>query len=72
MDKPVVRVGKGIAFDAGGISLKPAAEMDEMKYDRCGAASVLGALRAAADLKLAVNVVGLIPTRANLPSGTAW
>ena len=70
-DKPVVLVGKGITFDSGGISIKPAAEMDEMKYDMCGAASVLGTLRAAAELKLPLNVVGLIPTCENMPSGRA-
>ena len=69
--KPVVLVGKGITFDSGGISLKPAPEMDEMKYDMCGAASVLGTMRAVADLKLPLNVVGLIPTCENLPSGRA-
>jgi leucyl aminopeptidase len=70
-DKPVALVGKGITFDAGGISLKPAAEMDEMKYDMCGAASVLGAFRAAAELKLPINLVGIIPTCENLPDGDA-
>jgi leucyl aminopeptidase len=70
-DKPVVLVGKGITFDSGGISLKPAAEMDEMKYDMCGAASVLGALQAAAELRLTLNVVGIIPTCENLPNGRA-
>ena len=69
--KPVVLVGKGITFDSGGISLKPAAEMDEMKYDMCGAASVLGTMRAAAELNLPLNVIGLIPTCENLPSGRA-
>ncbi|MEN6586376.1 MAG: leucyl aminopeptidase, partial [Sulfuricella sp.] len=69
--KPVVLVGKGITFDAGGISLKPAAEMDEMKYDMCGAASVLGVFRAIAEMKLPLNVVGLIPTCENLPDGNA-
>jgi len=68
---PVVLVGKGITFDAGGISLKPAATMDEMKYDMCGAASVLGAFRALAELNLPLDVVGLIPACENLPSGTA-
>jgi leucyl aminopeptidase len=70
-DRPVVLVGKGITFDSGGISLKPGPEMDEMKYDMCGAASVLGALQAAAELKLPLNVVGLVPTCENLPSGRA-
>lgn len=69
--KPVVLVGKGITFDSGGISLKPGADMDEMKYDMCGAASVLGALRAAAELKLPLNVTGLIATCENMPSGRA-
>ncbi len=69
--RPIVLVGKGITFDAGGISLKPAAEMDEMKYDMCGAASVLGTLQAAAELALPLNVVVLIPTCENLPSGRA-
>ena len=68
---PVVLVGKGITFDTGGISLKPAAEMDEMKYDMCGAASVLGTLRAVAEMKLPINVVGLVPTCENMPSGRA-
>jgi leucyl aminopeptidase len=70
-DKPIVLVGKGITFDSGGISLKPPAEMDEMKYDMCGAASVLGSLQAAAELGLPLNVVGIIPTCENLPSGRA-
>ena len=69
--KPVVLVGKGITFDSGGISLKPGAEMDEMKYDMCGAASVLGALHAAAELKLPLNVTGLIATCENMPNGRA-
>ncbi|HEX7637830.1 MAG TPA: leucyl aminopeptidase [Burkholderiaceae bacterium] len=70
-DAPVVLVGKGITFDTGGISLKPGAEMDEMKFDMCGAASVLGTLRAVAELKLKANVVGLVPTCDNMPSGKA-
>jgi leucyl aminopeptidase len=69
--KPVVLVGKGITFDSGGISIKPAAEMDEMKYDMCGAASVIGTMQAVAELKLPLNVVGLVPTCENLPSGRA-
>ncbi len=68
---PIVLVGKGITFDAGGISLKPAANMDEMKYDMCGAASVLGTFRALAELQPARRVVGLIPACENLPSGRA-
>lgn len=66
---PVVLVGKGITFDSGGISIKPAAEMDEMKFDMCGAASVLGTFRALAELQPDMNVVGLIPACENLPSG---
>ncbi|MFO1330540.1 MAG: leucyl aminopeptidase [Rubrivivax sp.] len=68
---PVVLVGKGITFDTGGISLKPAPEMDEMKFDMGGAASVLGTLRAVAELGLKLNVVGLIPTCENMPGGAA-
>ncbi|MFZ4479709.1 MAG: leucyl aminopeptidase [Rhodoferax sp.] len=68
---PTVLVGKGITFDSGGISLKPGAEMDEMKFDMSGAASVLGVFRALADLKPAINVVGLIPACENLPDGRA-
>ncbi|TNE77266.1 MAG: leucyl aminopeptidase [Gammaproteobacteria bacterium] len=70
-DKPVALVGKGVTFDSGGISLKPGAGMDEMKYDMCGAASVLGTLSAAADSQLPLNVVGIIPTVENMPSGSA-
>ncbi|MPM41572.1 Cytosol aminopeptidase [bioreactor metagenome] len=68
---PVVLVGKGITFDTGGISLKPAAEMDEMKFDMGGAASVLGVFCALAELRPAVNVVGLIPACENMPDGKA-
>lgn len=70
-DKPIVLVGKGLTFDAGGISLKPAAAMDEMKYDMCGGASVFGALQAAAELDLPMNIVGVIPSSENLPDGDA-
>jgi leucyl aminopeptidase len=69
--KPVVLVGKGITFDTGGISLKPSAEMDEMKYDMSGAGSVLGTVKAVAHMKLPVNVVGIIPTCENMPGGEA-
>jgi leucyl aminopeptidase len=69
--KPIVLVGKGITFDSGGISLKPGAEMDEMKYDMCGAASVLGTIQAIAEMGLKLNVVGVVPTCENLPSGRA-
>jgi len=69
--KPIALVGKGITFDTGGISLKPAAEMDEMKFDMSGAGSVLGAIRALAGMKAPVNVVGVIPTCENMPGGHA-
>jgi leucyl aminopeptidase len=68
---PVVLVGKGITFDTGGISLKPGAEMDEMKFDMGGAASVLGAFKALAELQPAINVIGLIPATENMPGGKA-
>jgi leucyl aminopeptidase len=69
--KPVVLVGKGITFDTGGISLKPGAEMDEMKYDMCGAASVLGTFKTISEMDLALNVIGIIPTCENMPDGRA-
>ncbi len=69
--KPIVLVGKGITFDSGGISIKPSAAMDEMKFDMCGAASVFGTLHAAAEMKLPLNLVGIIAAAENLPSGTA-
>lgn len=69
--KPVVLVGKGITFDSGGISIKPGAAMDEMKYDMCGGASVLGVMQAAAELDLPLNLVGIVPACENMPSGTA-
>jgi leucyl aminopeptidase len=68
---PIVLVGKGITFDTGGISIKPAAEMDEMKFDMGGAASVLGTMRAIAALKPKINLVGLIPSCENMPDGRA-
>ena len=70
-DAPTVLVGKGITFDSGGISIKPGAAMDEMKYDMCGAASVLGTFRVIAEMKLKLNVIGVIPTCENMPSGSA-
>ena len=69
--KPVVLVGKGLTFDAGGISLKPGAGMDEMKYDMCGGASVLGTLQAAAEMNLGLNIIGIIPSSENMPDGDA-
>ena len=70
-DAPIVLVGKGLTFDAGGISLKPAGGMEEMKFDMCGGASVFGTLLAIAELKLKVNVVGIVPSSENLPDGAA-
>ncbi|MGZ0077748.1 leucyl aminopeptidase [Methylomonas sp. YC3] len=69
--KPIVLIGKGLTFDAGGISLKPGLGMDEMKYDMCGGASVLGLVRMATLLNLKLNIVGLIPASENLPDGAA-
>ena len=69
--KPYVLVGKGVTFDTGGISIKPGPEMDEMKYDMCGAASVLGTLKAVAELQLPLNVVGIIAAVENMPDGDA-
>ncbi len=68
---PTVLVGKGITFDSGGISIKPAATMDEMKFDMCGAASVLGSMRALCEMQYPGDVVGIIPACENLPSGRA-
>ncbi|MDE2423417.1 MAG: leucyl aminopeptidase [Betaproteobacteria bacterium] len=70
-EKPIVLVGKGITFDTGGISLKPAPEMDEMKFDMCGAASVFGVMRAVAEMKLPINLIGVVPTCENMPDGNA-
>ena len=70
-EAPVVLVGKGITFDTGGISIKPSAEMDEMKFDMGGAASVLGTFRAIADLQPSINLVGLIASCENMPDGRA-
>ncbi len=70
-EKPVVLVGKGITFDTGGISLKPGAEMDEMKFDMCGAASVLGTLKAAALMRLPLNLTAIVPAAENMPGGAA-
>ena len=70
-DAPVVLVGKGLTFDTGGLSIKPGGAMDEMKYDMCGAGSVLGTMRAVGRLKLKLNVIGVIPSCENMPSGTA-
>jgi len=70
-EKPMVLIGKGITFDSGGISLKPGPEMDEMKFDMCGAASVLGTLKAVARMQLPINLTVLVPTTENMPDGAA-
>ena len=69
--KPVVLVGKGITFDTGGISLKPGAGMEEMKFDMCGAASVIGVIKAISELNLPINVIGILACAENMPSGHA-
>jgi len=69
--QPIVLVGKGITFDTGGLSIKTASDMEQMKFDMCGAASVFGALRAAALMKLPLNVVGIVPAAENMPDGNA-
>jgi leucyl aminopeptidase len=69
--KSIVLVGKGVTFDTGGISIKPSSGMGWMKYDMCGAATVMGVMRTVAELELPLKVVGLIPTAENMPSGTA-
>jgi len=68
---PIALVGKGVTFDSGGISLKPGPAMDEMKFDMCGAAAVLGCMKAIANLKPAINVIGVVPACENMPSGIA-
>lgn len=70
--KPIVLIGKGLTFDSGGISIKPATDMDEMKYDMCGAATVYGVMQAIAELELPINVVGLMAGCENMPSGSAY
>ena len=70
-EKPFVLIGKGVTFDTGGISIKPSAAMDEMKFDMCGAASVFGAIKAVSEMRLPINVVGVVPTVENMPGGEA-
>jgi leucyl aminopeptidase len=70
-NRPIVLVGKGVTFDTGGISLKPGADMDEMKFDMCGAACVFGAIKTVARLKLPISVVGIVPAVENMPGGNA-
>ncbi|MDC0211051.1 leucyl aminopeptidase [Candidatus Nitrosopelagicus sp.] len=70
--KPILLVGKAVTFDTGGISLKPGEKMDEMKFDKCGGCTVLGVMKAISELKLPVNVVAIIPSVENMPSGDAF
>ena len=68
---PIVLIGKGLTFDSGGVSIKPSQAMDEMKYDMCGGASVFGAMKTIAELGLAINVIGVVPSSENMPDGDA-
>lgn len=70
--KPYLLVGKAVTFDTGGISIKPSEKMDEMKFDKCGGCTVLAIIRAIASMKLAVNVVGIVPSVENMPSATSY
>jgi leucyl aminopeptidase len=71
-EKPIVIVGKAVTFDTGGISIKPSEKMEEMKFDKCGGCNVLGIMKAVSDLDLDTNVVGIIPTVENMPSGNSY
>ena len=71
-EKPVVLVGKAVTFDTGGISLKPGEKMDEMKFDKCGGCTVIGIMKAVSELKLPINVVGIIPSVENMPGGESY
>ncbi len=71
-DKPIVLVGKAVTFDTGGISLKPGASMDEMKFDKCGGCTVLGIMKAISELKTPINVVGIVPSVENMPDGKSY
>jgi len=71
-EKPIVIVGKAVTFDTGGISIKPSEKMDEMKFDKCGGCNVLGIMKAVSDLNLDNNVIGIIPSVENMPSGSSY
>ena len=71
-EKPIVLVGKAVTFDTGGISLKPGDKMDEMKFDKCGGCTVIGIMKAVSELKLRINVVGIVPSVENMPSGESF
>jgi len=71
-EKPIVLVGKAVTFDTGGISLKPGEKMDEMKFDKCGGCTVIGIMKAVSELKLPINIVGIIPSVENMPGGKSY
>ena len=71
-EKPIILVGKAVTFDTGGISLKPGASMDEMKFDKCGGCTVLGIMKAVSELKLPINIVGIVPSVENMPDADAY
>jgi leucyl aminopeptidase len=71
-EKPIVLVGKAVTFDTGGISLKPGDKMDEMKFDKCGGCTILGIMKAVSELKLPINVVGIVPSVENMPGGESY
>ena len=71
-DKPIVLVGKAVTFDTGGISLKSGEKMDEMKFDKCGGCTILGIMKAVSELKLPINLVGIIPSVENMPGGESY
>ena len=71
-EKPIVLVGKAVTFDTGGISLKPGEKMDEMKFDKCGGCTVIGIMKAVSELKLPINIVGIIPSVENMPGGESY
>ena len=71
-EKPIVLVGKAVTFDTGGISLKPGEKMNEMKFDKCGGCTVLGIMKAVSELKLPINVVGIVPSVENMPDGESY
>ena len=71
-EKPIVLVGKAVTFDTGGISLKPGDKMDEMKFDKCGGCTVIGIMKTVSELKLRINVVGIVPSVENMPSGESF
>ena len=71
-EKPIVIVGKAVTFDTGGISLKPGDKMDEMKFDKCGGCTVLGIMKAVSELKLPMNIIGIVPSVENMPGGESY